>query len=143
MGLTAKKVYAILNGKVRKVSESLASLGTAIAYKGDVPNEEALPSSPNIGDMYNIVSSSSYGEAGMNVAWTGEKWDSMGPTINLSELKVPNPNKLTFSGAVTGEYDGSAPVNIEIPKSGGGVISENKLTVNNHIISLESGGSSA
>lgn len=45
--------------------------------------------------------------------------------------------------AVTGEYDGSAPVNIEIPQSGGGGISENKLTVNNHIISLESGGSSA
>lgn len=28
-------------------------------------------------------------------------------------------------------------------QSGGGVISENKLTVNNHIISLETGGSSA
>lgn len=29
---------------------------------------------------------------------------------------LPNPNKLTFSGAVTGEYDGSSTVAIEIPK---------------------------
>lgn len=139
-GLTAKKVYAILNGKIQKVA---SGIGTAIFYAGSVATENDLPSSPEVGALYNIESDSSYGSAGMNVAWTGEKWDSMGPTINLSELKVPNPNKLTFSGAVTGEYDGSAPVNIEIPKSGGGVISENKLTVNNHIISLESGGSSA
>lgn len=34
--------------------------------------------------------------------------------------KLPNPHKLTFSGAVTGEYDGSAEVNINIPNSGGG-----------------------
>ena len=34
--------------------------------------------------------------------------------------KLPNPHKLTFSGAVTGEYDGSAAVNINIPNGGGG-----------------------
>lgn len=35
--------------------------------------------------------------------------------------KLPNPQKLTFSGAVTGEYDGSQAVNIDIPAGGGGV----------------------
>ena len=34
--------------------------------------------------------------------------------------KLPNPNALTFTGAVTGIYDGSEPVVINIP-SGGGV----------------------
>lgn len=34
--------------------------------------------------------------------------------------KLPNPHKLTFSGAVTGEYDGSQAVNIDIPAGGGG-----------------------
>ena len=29
--------------------------------------------------------------------------------------KLPNPNALTFTGAVTGSYDGSAPVSVEIP----------------------------
>lgn len=39
--------------------------------------------------------------------------------------KLPNPNALTFTGAVTGSYDGSAPVSVEIPSggSGGGGIS--------------------
>lgn len=32
---------------------------------------------------------------------------------------LPNPNALTFTGAVTGSYDGSAPVSVEIPSGGG------------------------
>ena len=34
--------------------------------------------------------------------------------------KLPNPNPLTFTGAVTGSYDGSAPLSVEIPSGGGG-----------------------
>ena len=33
--------------------------------------------------------------------------------------KLPNPKKLTFSGAATGEYDGSEALNIDIPTGGG------------------------
>ena len=32
---------------------------------------------------------------------------------------LPNPNALTFTGAVTGSYDGSAPLSVEIPTGGG------------------------
>ena len=32
---------------------------------------------------------------------------------------LPNPNALTFSGAVTGTYDGSAALSVEIPGGGG------------------------
>lgn len=34
--------------------------------------------------------------------------------------KLPNPNPLTFTGAVTGTYDGSAPLSVNIPQGGGG-----------------------
>lgn len=34
--------------------------------------------------------------------------------------KLPNPNALTFTGAVTGSYDGSAPLEVAIPSGGGG-----------------------
>lgn len=34
--------------------------------------------------------------------------------------KLPNPNALTFSGAASGSYDGSTPLNVEIPSGGGG-----------------------
>ena len=33
---------------------------------------------------------------------------------------LPNPNALTFTGAVTGTYDGSEAVTVEIPSGGGG-----------------------
>lgn len=31
--------------------------------------------------------------------------------------KLPNPNALTFTGAVTGSYDGSAPLSVKIPSA--------------------------
>ena len=30
---------------------------------------------------------------------------------------LPNPNTLTFTGAVTGSYDGSAPLSVKIPSA--------------------------
>ena len=39
---------------------------------------------------------------------------------NVLLEKLPNPNALTFTGAVTGIYDGSAPLSVEIPSGGGG-----------------------
>lgn len=33
--------------------------------------------------------------------------------------KLPNPNAITFTGAVTGTYDGSAPLTVNIPEGGG------------------------
>ena len=38
----------------------------------------------------------------------------------LAKEKFANPNALTFAGAVTGSYDGSAAVTVEIPSGGGG-----------------------
>ena len=34
---------------------------------------------------------------------------------------LPNPNALTFTGAVSGSYDGSAPLEVAIPSGGGGI----------------------
>ena len=44
----------------------------------------------------------------------GQEWKDVDiPTA------LPNPNALTFTGAVTGSYDGSAPLSVEIPSGGG------------------------
>lgn len=42
---------------------------------------------------------------------------------------LPNPNALTFTGAVTGRYDGSAPLNVAIPSGGGGLTVTNTAAV--------------
>lgn len=81
MALTAKKVYAILK---RQISDMEAKLKTPIIYRGTVATADLLPLNPDIGDMYNIESKSAYGEAGMNVAWNGVVWDTMGAPIDMS-----------------------------------------------------------
>ena len=39
--------------------------------------------------------------------------------IPASVTKLPNPQSLTFTGAVAGSYDGSSPVTVHIPQGGG------------------------
>lgn len=86
MGLTAKKVYAVLNGKIKKLSGDVSDLGTPLFYAGNVTTADLLPVSPKLGAVYNIEQKSIYGEAGTNVAWNGTFWDALGPTFDLSLL---------------------------------------------------------
>lgn len=81
MALTAKKVYAILK---HQISDMEAKLNSPVRYRGTVTTADLLPLNPDIGDMYNIESKSIYGEAGMNVAWNGVVWDTMGAPIDMS-----------------------------------------------------------
>ena len=43
--------------------------------------------------------------------------------------KLPNPNALNFTGAVSGSYDGSAPLEVAIPSGGGGLTVTNTAAV--------------
>lgn len=49
----------------------------------------------------------------------GAKLKALIDGITIPE-KLPNPQKLTFSGAVTAEYDGSGAVTVTIPEGSGG-----------------------
>lgn len=86
MGLTAKKVYAVLNRKIKKISGDVSGLGTPLFYAGSVTTADSLPVSPKLGAVYNIEQKSIYGESGTNVVWNGVLWDSLGPTFDLSLL---------------------------------------------------------
>ena len=116
MALTANKVYAILK---RQISDMEAKIKTPIIYRGTVATADLLPLNPDIGDMYNIESKSIYGEAGMNVAWNGVVWDTMGAPIDMSlyikssELSdwVKQQNKPTY----TAEEVGALPDTTVIP----------------------------
>lgn len=116
MALTAKKVYAILK---RQISDMEAKLNSPVRYRGTVVTADLLPLNPDIGDMYNIESKSIYGEAGMNVAWNGVVWDTMGAPIDMSlyikssELAdwAKQPQKPDY----TAEEVGALPANTKIP----------------------------
>lgn len=64
-------------------------VSTAYIYKGSVNTEEELPKEGNnIGDVYNIIVESAYGSAGVNVAWNGSEWDSLGGIFNTSNIDL-------------------------------------------------------
>lgn len=47
---------------------------------------------------------------------------------------LPNPNALTFTGAVSGSYDGSAPLELEIPSGGGSGGSADTSTIQETVL---------
>lgn len=106
MALTAKKVYAILK---RQISDMEAKLNSPVRYRGTVATADLLPLNPDIGDMYNIESKSVYGEAGMNVAWNGVVWDTMGAPIDMSLYFTKEETEAVIQRLVT-EYFEKNPV---------------------------------
>lgn len=102
MALTAKKVYAILK---RQISDMEAKIKTPIIYRGTVATADLLPENPKIGDMYNIESKSIYGEAGMNVAWNGVVWDTMGAPIDMSLYLTKEEAESVIQRLVTEYFD--------------------------------------
>jgi hypothetical protein len=106
MALTAKKVYAILK---RQISDMEAKLNSPVRYRGTVATADLLPLNPDIGDMYNIESKSVYGEAGMNVAWNGVVWDTMGAPIDMSLYLTKEETEAVIQRLVT-EYFEKNPV---------------------------------
>ena len=53
-------------------------------------------------------------------------FDAINKKIDDKEVdipdKLPNPNAITFTGAASGTYDGSAPLTVNIPEGGGSSI---------------------
>lgn len=61
-----------------------SDISTVYRYKGSLDDESGLPvSDQEVGDTYNLVSSTTYGD-GANVAWNGTAWDDLGGTVDLS-----------------------------------------------------------
>lgn len=116
MALTAKKVYAILK---RQISDMEAKINSPVRYRGTVATADLLPLNPDIGDMYNIESKSVYGEAGMNVAWNGVVWDTMGAPIDMSlyikSSELADWVKQQNKPAYTAEEVGALPADTKIP----------------------------
>ena len=58
-----------------------SDLTSLYRYKGSVTNFASLPTEDNVvGDVWNVEAT------GMNYAWTGETWDALGETFELSSI---------------------------------------------------------
>lgn len=81
---TAANVEQTLTSKNYATKSDISSV---YKYKGSVLTYEKLPKSEQqIGDVYNVENAdSAHGvKAGDNVVWTGEEWDVLSGTVDLS-----------------------------------------------------------
>ena len=85
-----------IESEISKLNEANAAQDTEIAKK------------VNDADLAKVAKSGSYNDL------------TSKPTIPTVPSALKNPNALTFTGAVSATYDGSAPVSVEIPAGGSG-----------------------
>ncbi len=70
--------------------EDISSLAKALKYKGSVSTYSELPTDAEIGDVWNVQKADkTHGiKAGENVAWSGEAWDNLGGTVDLTDYAL-------------------------------------------------------
>ncbi len=73
-----------------KAEEEIKKLTNVFVYKGTVETYDDLPTENNTGDVWNVQKADkTHGiKAGDNVAWTGEAWDNLGGTCDMSEYAL-------------------------------------------------------
>ena len=108
----------LVDGKAIKAqSGSTVELDTTLAQSGKAADAKAvgdalagkqdtlIQSGATVGQIAKITAVDA---SGVPTAWS---------PVDMPD-KLPNPNALTFTGAVTGSYDGSAPLEVAIPQGG-------------------------
>lgn len=65
-----------------------ADIASAVKWSGQVATYSALPSSPKVGDMYNVLAadSSHNVKAGDNVVWNGTDWDVLAGLVEFDTI---------------------------------------------------------
>lgn len=122
---TAAAQDEIDSGKVDKVTgKGLSTNDYTASAKAKV---DAIPANPKYTDT--VYDDTALKERVATIEGKESAWDAKSdfsgsyndltdkPTIPTA---LPNPNAITFTGAVTGSYNGSEPVTINIPESGAG-----------------------
>ena len=83
LAVNSKSVNIDLTGYALK-----SDVVQAIKHKGSVQLYSDLPTSPSVGDMYDVkTADASKGvKAGDNVVWTGTEWDNFGGIFSITEV---------------------------------------------------------
>ena len=69
---------AILDNLQREIEEGIVS-GKVFVYKGQVPTYNDLPNDAKAGDVWDVA------DTGYNYVWSGESWDNLSSSVDLSE----------------------------------------------------------
>lgn len=110
-----------LQAQIDELRESGIGGGTTIELDTTLTQSGKAADAKAVGDALENVGGKAYVQdtepAQMEV---GEFWYNPEEEADSFPTTLPNPHKLTFSGAVNAEYDGSEAVEVVIPQGGGG-----------------------
>lgn len=81
-----------------------AAVASAYKYKGSITADKLPTSGQVVGDVYNVTNDSSYGKAGMNVAWNGTAWDALGSNVDLSNYVTTSDSRLSNARPASDVY---------------------------------------
>ena len=115
VNIESQETLATMFGKIKKWFTDLKTVAFSGSYN-DLSNKPTIPTKTS-----DLTNDSEFLTAIPEEYITDTELEEKG-FAKTSDIpsKLPNPNKLTFTGAVSGEYDGSAPLSIEVPQGGGG-----------------------
>ena len=97
---------------VHQFNTKKGSKPQAFDTKAPIMDGSIFIQSPDVAEVEQVLEVETVDENGKPTSWKTV-------TIQFPD-KLPNPQKLTFTGAVTAEYDGSGAVTVTIPEGSGG-----------------------
>lgn len=100
-------------------SELQTAINTALAQAKASGEFDGADGQPGANGAPGADGKSAYAYA-VEGGYTGTEAEFAAKLAEELPDKLPNPKRLTFTGAVTGTYDGSAAVTVDIPSGGGG-----------------------
>ncbi|WP_288923628.1 hypothetical protein [uncultured Bifidobacterium sp.] len=87
---------ALMTAESASAAVATLGLSSVYDYKGQVASEIDLPEDAELGDVYNVS------DTGMNYAWNGTQWDSLGTVTTLASLGVTaTAAELNYTAGVT------------------------------------------
>ena len=102
-----------VNGQTGTVVLTAEDVGALSAETLKPAVDLALAQAKESGEFDGAAGKSAYAYA-QDGGYTGTEAEF---AAKLAKERFANPNALTFTGAVEGNYDGSAPVSVEIPEA--------------------------
>lgn len=90
------------------------------SYDGSEPLTVEIPSGADGSPGKDGADGKSAYQYAQDGGYTGTETEFAAKLAEEMPGALPNPNALTFMGAATGTYDGSAPLTVNIPAGGGG-----------------------
>ena len=105
-----------VNGQTGTVELTAEDVGAIAKTELQATINTALAQANASGEFDGADGKSAYQYA-VDSGYTGTEAEFAEKLAAEMPTTLPNPNALTFTGAVEGSYDGSAPLSVEIPRA--------------------------